>query len=80
MSTSFTKGTHASQRRSLAKTLSWRCIASLDTFIISYIATGSAKIGAAIVTTEFITKIALYYLHERGWAHIPWGLKPPPAT
>ncbi|MBI1216094.1 MAG: DUF2061 domain-containing protein [Alphaproteobacteria bacterium] len=78
--TGFTKSTHAKQRRSLAKTLSWRFIASLDTFVISYIATGSITIGATIVGAEFFTKIILYYLHERGWAHIRWGLKDAPKT
>jgi uncharacterized membrane protein len=80
MTTGFSKSTHASQKRSLAKTLSWRTIASLDTFVISCLATGSVKTGAAIVGAEFITKLALYYLHERGWAHIVWGLRDPQAS
>ena len=71
----FSKKAHASPARSLAKTLSWRALGSLDTFVISYIATGQAKVGLTIAGAEVLTKLGLYYLHERGWAHIRWGLK-----
>lgn len=71
----FTKETHAQARRSLAKTLSWRALASVDTFVIAYLVTGEASAGAVIVSAEIVTKMVLYYLHERGWSHIRWGLK-----
>lgn len=71
----FTKDTHAQARRSLAKTVSWRAFASIDTFLIAYFVTGELKAGAAIVSLEIFTKMVLYYLHERGWSHIRWGLK-----
>ena len=61
--------------RSVLKTISWRAFASVDTFVIAYIATGEVKIGAMIVGAEVVTKMVLYYLHERGWAHIRWGVK-----
>lgn len=60
-------------RRSLLKTLSWRFIASLDTFIIAFIATGEISTSGGIVTAEVFTKMALYYLHERGWSRVRWG-------
>jgi uncharacterized membrane protein len=60
-------------RRSLLKTLSWRFIASLDTFVIAYIATGKAAVSGGIVGAEVFTKMALYYLHERGWSRVRWG-------
>ena len=65
---------HADYKRSLAKTITWRIIGSVDTFVISYFATGEAKIGLAIAGTEVITKMVLYYFHERGWSHVRWGL------
>ena len=64
---------HVSRARSLAKTISWRALGSLDTFVIAFLITGHASFGAAIASTEVLTKIVLYYLHERGWAHIKWG-------
>jgi uncharacterized membrane protein len=60
-----------SRMRSLAKAVSWRVVGSLDTFILSMIVTGSGKA---------VTKIVLYYLHERGWRRVRWGrLEAPPA-
>ena len=70
------KTAHATPARSLAKTISWRALGSLDTFVIAYITTGQAKIGFTIAGAEVLTKLILYYLHERGWAYVSWGIKP----
>jgi len=59
--------------RSLTKAISWRMTGSVDTFVISFILTGQIKVAGSIAGTELMTKIALYYLHERAWALIPWG-------
>ena len=45
----------------------------IDTLLLGYIFTGSFVIAGSIASTEVITKIALYYFHERGWAHVKWG-------
>jgi uncharacterized membrane protein len=60
-------------RRSLAKAVSWRTLASIDTFVISLIITGRLVVAGSIARTELFTKIALYYFHERIWAVIRWG-------
>jgi uncharacterized membrane protein len=59
--------------RSLMKAVSWRTTGTIDTFIISFIVTGKVGVAGTIASVEVITKIALYYLHERVWAVIPWG-------
>jgi uncharacterized membrane protein len=59
--------------RSLVKAVSWRMTGTLDTFVISFIITGHATIAGTIAGTELLTKVALYYFHERIWAAIPWG-------
>jgi len=56
-----------SYKRHIAKTLSWRILGTLDTFILSWIFTGDIKIGAAIGGAEVITKTILYFFHERAW-------------
>lgn len=61
------------RRRSIAKTISWRVLGSLDTMVLGYIFTGSFAIAGSIASAEVLTKIVLYYFHERGWAHIKWG-------
>lgn len=61
--------------RSVAKGASWRCVATLDTFMLSWLITGSVKTAGAIASFEVFTKIGLFYLHERGWKLVPWGRK-----
>ena len=65
---------HTRPVRSLIKAVSWRLVGSVDTFIITYLVTGQAKWGAAIASIEAVTKIVLYYIHERVWGHVRWGL------
>ena len=56
-----------SYKRHILKTISWRIIGTIDTMILSWVITGSWKWGLAIGGTEVITKMVLYYLHERVW-------------
>ena len=62
-----------SRRHSLAKTVSWRVTATIDTFIISFFVTGSFTWASSIAGLEVLTKMGLYYLHERAWARVQWG-------
>ena len=65
------KGT---RKRSLLKTISWRIVGTLDTMLISWIITGSFKWGVAIGSVEVVTKMVLYYLHERAWYKSSYGI------
>ena len=60
-------------RRSLAKTLTWRVLATSDTFIISWFVTGTWTLAGAIAGIEVVTKMFLYYGHERLWNRIKWA-------
>jgi sulfate adenylyltransferase large subunit len=62
--------THA---RSLAKAISWRTTGSIDTFVVTFVISGSTKLAGSVALTEVVTKILIYYLHERVWALVPWG-------
>ena len=53
--------------RSLIKTITWRLVATVDTFLITWLISGSLTIGASVVSLEIITKMVLYYLHEKAW-------------
>ena len=55
------------KKRHIVKTITWRIVGTLDTFLLSWLITGSIKIGAAIGGIEIITKMILYYFHERAW-------------
>ncbi len=59
--------------RSVAKTVSWRTVGTLDTVIISYFITGNLKMAASIGSIELFTKMFLYYFHERAWNKISFG-------
>lgn len=65
----------ASRKRHLAKTFTWRFIGSVDTMIISWIISGNPFTGLKISFAELITKMLLYYLHERMWYKIDFGLE-----
>jgi len=62
--------------RSIAKAVSWRGSGSLDTFLVSFVITGSYTFAGSIAITEIMTKIVLYYFHERIWSIITWGKAP----
>ncbi|WP_373035843.1 DUF2061 domain-containing protein [Sulfurimonas sp.] len=59
--------------RSIVKTISWRTLGTIDTIVISYFITGSFTMAASIGSIEVVTKMVLYYLHERGWNKIQLG-------
>ena len=62
-----------SHPRSFVKAVSWRTLGSIDTFILGFIFTQDVKTAGSIAGTEVVTKILLYYFHERLWALVPWG-------
>lgn len=59
--------------RSVVKTVSWRTVGTLDTIIISYFITGNLAMAASIGSIELVTKMILYYFHERAWNKISFG-------
>ncbi len=76
-------------RRSLAKAVSWRIVGTLDTFVLSFLVltfvaplfglhpmshAATARTSSLIAMTELVTKVVLYFLHERAWARLGWGL------
>ena len=57
----------AKKRYSFYKTCTWRELASLDTFLLSWLITGNIVVGVCIASLEVVTKMFLYYAHERQW-------------
>jgi uncharacterized membrane protein len=60
-------------KRSLAKTISWRVVGTLDTVLISWLITGTLSLAFSIGLVELVTKMVLYFFHERAWNNIKWG-------
>lgn len=64
---------YESKRRSVIKTISWRFFATLDTTLIVFILTGKLLLAVSVSGIEIVTKIALYFFHERAWNKINFG-------
>ena len=60
-------------KRSIAKTLSWRVIGTIDTILISWVLTGTIALALSIGAIELVSKMILYFFHERIWNTIKWG-------
>jgi uncharacterized membrane protein len=60
-------------KRSLAKTISWRVVGTIDTVLISWLITGTLELAFSIGLVELVTKMGLYFFHERAWNKINWG-------
>ncbi|MDD3722949.1 MAG: DUF2061 domain-containing protein [Lutibacter sp.] len=58
--------------RSIVKAVSWRIVGTVDTMIISWFITGELSMALSIGSVEVITKMVLYYGHERIWNLIKW--------
>jgi uncharacterized membrane protein len=63
-----------SRKRHIAKTITWRFIGTLDTMILAWVISGDPLIGLKIGFAEVVTKMLLYYFHERFWYKINYGL------
>lgn len=62
-----------SHKRSVAKGVTWRVLASGTTMGLVYVFTGDLALMAGVGALEIVAKFVLYYGHERAWAVVPWG-------
>jgi uncharacterized membrane protein len=63
--------------RSWTKSLVWRLAGFVILGVITYIYTGEWTESLAISSAFNILRFFLYYLHERMWDKIEWGLYKP---
>lgn len=66
--------TNISRIRHIAKSITWRLIGTIDTVLLGWIISGNLKIGLSIGGFEIITKMILYYFHERIWYRFDFGI------
>jgi uncharacterized membrane protein len=59
--------------RSVLKGVTWRITGTIDTIVIAFVLTGRLSLALSIGSIEIVTKIVLYYFHERLWSRISWG-------
>ena len=60
--------------RAIAKTISWRVIATFATMLIVYLYTREMVLSIGVGAVEVVAKMALYYAHERLWSKSRWGM------
>ena len=63
-----------SVKRHMAKTITWRIVGTLDTMSVGWFITGNPMMGLKIGGFEIATKMILYFIHERVWFKINFGL------
>ncbi len=64
-----------SNQRHLLKTVTWRILGTVDTMLLAWLITGDPMTGLKIGLAEVITKMILYYLHEKIWYKIDFGVE-----
>ncbi len=68
-----------SQKRHIAKTITWRVIASTTTFILAWFFfqddPNVAEKATSVAIAETVLKMLLYYFHERVWYRFNFGVK-----
>ena len=63
-----------SNTRHILKTFSWRAIGTLDTIFISSILINNGALGFQMGGFETVSKMILYFFHEKIWYRIDFGL------
>lgn len=65
---------HETHARSILKGVTWRVIASGTTMTVVYIMTGNLALVASVGAVDILAKVFFYYLHERTWGKVHWGI------
>jgi uncharacterized membrane protein len=65
---------HESHSRSILKGITWRVIASVTTMTVVYVVTGDLALMASVGFVDIVAKIFFYYIHERSWGKVKWGI------
>lgn len=67
--------TIVSCKRHILKTITWRIVGTLDTMVLAWVITGNPLTGLKVGGAEVVTKMILYYLHERAWYRSKFGIE-----
>ncbi len=62
-----------SHLRSILKGVSWRIIGTGVLVLGAWLYTGDVTLAFSFGAFEFVTKLVLYYAHERLWQLVPRG-------
>ena len=65
----------ATGRRSLVKAITYRAVIVCLDFLAIYLLTGKAQIAVGFMVVSNIYTTVGYFVHERLWARIKWGVE-----
>ncbi len=65
----------ATQTRSVVKAITYRAVIVCLDFVAVYLLTGEVQVAVGFMILSNIYTTAGYFLHERLWAHVQWGLE-----
>jgi uncharacterized membrane protein len=68
----------ASKKRSFTKAITYRAIIVCLDFLTVYLLTGKVTTATTFMIVSNIYTSVGYFLHERIWANIKWGMEPEP--
>ena len=55
------------------KSITFRIVATIATVVIVYLMTGNLALANTIGLIDLVSKLLIYYLHERSWEAVSWG-------
>ena len=64
----------ASRRRAVVKTLCYRLVMVTITVVVAFLVVGDAFEALNIGLVTNLLKSGTYYIYERLWAHVEWGV------
>jgi uncharacterized membrane protein len=66
----------ASRKRSIVKAITYRSVIIILDFLVVYLLTHKIETAAGFMIISNIYTTVAYFLHERIWSGIQWGLNP----
>ncbi len=65
---------HQERTRALVKTVLYRAFMVVITVAVAWLVTGSTGDAVSIGLATNLLKTGTYYVYERAWDHISWGV------
>ncbi len=69
-------GVHRTTKRSIVKTVTYRAVIIVLDFSVIYLLTGRVDVALGFMIISNIYTTVAYFIHERIWNKIRWGIEP----
>jgi uncharacterized membrane protein len=66
---------YVEQRRSVVKAVTYRILIMILDFVTIYLLTGTIRVAIGFMIASNIYTSVAYWVHERIWARIKWGIE-----